>query len=158
MSRLTLLLALLLTLAVPAIAKEKNDGKTGNNSRETYEQQRHGDYGTFNSAERNQIRAWLQEAERREATGHSTTTGLPPGLQKKVARGKTLPPGWQKKLARGEHLDHDSYNYGVALPDDLLRHLSPPPPGTEILRIEDQIIRLDAATRTILDVFGLGGY
>jgi hypothetical protein len=23
---------------------------------------------------------------------------LPPGLQKKVARGKPLPPGWQKKL------------------------------------------------------------
>lgn len=25
-------------------------------------------------------------------------SGLPPGLQKKVARGGTLPPGWQKKL------------------------------------------------------------
>jgi hypothetical protein len=24
--------------------------------------------------------------------------GLPPGLQKKLARGKPLPPGWQKKL------------------------------------------------------------
>jgi hypothetical protein len=44
------------------------------------------------------------------------------------------------------------------LSSDLLRRLPPPPPGSEILRIEDQIIRLDAATRTILDVFGLGGY
>jgi hypothetical protein len=25
-------------------------------------------------------------------------TNLPPGLQKKLARGKPLPPGWQKKL------------------------------------------------------------
>ncbi len=27
------------------------------------------------------------------------TRSLPPGLQKKVARGGTLPPGWQKKIA-----------------------------------------------------------
>jgi hypothetical protein len=28
---------------------------------------------------------------------------LPPGLQKKVARGKPLPPGWQKKLQPFPH-------------------------------------------------------
>ena len=158
MFRLPLLLALLLTLAVPAVAKEKHDGKADNGSRESYDQQQLANHGAFSSAERNQIRAWLLEAERREAAKHPATSGLPPGLQKKVASGKSLPPGWQKKLARGEHLDHDYYARGVMLSDDLLRRLPPPPPGSEILRIEDQIIRLDAATRTILDVFGLGGY
>jgi hypothetical protein len=29
----------------------------------------------------------------------STFRDLPPGLQKKVARGGQLPPGWQKKVA-----------------------------------------------------------
>jgi len=112
--------------------------------------------GIFSSAERNLIRAWLLEKERRE-TVRQPAAELPPGLQKKVARGKPLPPGWQKKLARGERLDLDTYRLAVGLPDDLLRRLPPPPPGSEILQIEDKIIRLDAATRTILDVFGLGG-
>ena len=157
MSRLLPLLTLLLTLTVPAVAKDQQAGKADADYRTPYEQQRHDNHGTFSSAERNQIRAWLLEAERREASKHPTTSGLPPGLQKKVERGKPLPPGWQKKLARGERLDRDYYAQGVMLPDDLLRRLPPPPPGSEILQIENQIIRLDAATRTILDVFGLGG-
>ena len=158
MFRWPLLLTLLLALTLPAVAKEKHDGKADNNSRQSYEQQRHDNHGTFSSAERNQIRAWLLEEERREAAKHPTTSGLPPGLQKKVERGKPLPPGWQKKLARGAHLDDGYYAQGSMLSSDLLRRLPPPPPGSEILRIEDQIIRLDAATRTILDVFGLGGH
>ena len=34
---------------------------------------------------------------------------LPPGLQKKLARGGSLPPGWQNKLQRGEVLDREVY-------------------------------------------------
>lgn len=155
MFRHMLLLAALLALAVPAVAKDKNH--EDDDQRSTYERRDRDDRGTFNSAERNLIRSWLLEQERREAVKHPPT-GLPPGLQKKVARGKALPPGWQKKLARGEYIDDEYYGWGRALPDDLLRRLPPAPAGSEILQIEDQIIRLDAATRTILDVFGLGGY
>jgi Ni/Co efflux regulator RcnB len=158
MFRLPLLIALLLALTVPATAKEKSDHKADDSSHKTYEHQRYDDHGTFTSAERNQIRSWLLEAERHDAAKHPTTTGLPPGLQKKVESGKPLPPGWQKKLARGGHLDDDYYTRGTLLPDELLRRLPPPRPGSEILRVEDQIILLDAATRTILDIFGLGGY
>jgi hypothetical protein len=155
MFRLIPLLILLLTLAVPAVAKEREDPGTYGRSSQSSDSK--DNQGLFSSAERNLIRSWLLENERHEAASHPPT-GLPPGLQKKVARGKALPPGWQKKLARGEHLDHEYYGYGSTLPDDLMGRLPPPPPGSEILRIEDQIIRLDAATRTILDVFGLGGY
>jgi Ni/Co efflux regulator RcnB len=169
MLRLILLTALLLALVSPALAKDKDNDKTGHDTPVIYHDQEHDkdhdqdrdrdrdDHGSFNSAERNTIRAWLQDAERQDAARHPTTTGLPPGPQKKVERGKALPPGWQKKLARGEHLDYEYYRSGRALPDDLLRRLPPPPVGSEILQIENQIIRLDAATRTILDVFGLGG-
>jgi hypothetical protein len=155
MFRLMLLLAALLALAVPAVAKDKN--LEDDDKRTTYERRDRDDRGTFSSAERNMIRSWLSEQERRAAVKHPPT-GLPPGLQKKVARGKALPPGWQKKLARGEYIDDEYYGWGRALPDDLLHRLPPAPAGSEILQIEDQIIRLDAATRTILDVFGLGGY
>lgn len=146
MTRLALLLTLLLALAVPAVAKEKSAEPAA--ARESRR-------GMFSSAERNLIRSWLLEAERREATGHPAS-GLPAGLQKKAASGKPLPPGWQRKLNRGARLDQEWYGYGVELPDDLLRRLPPPPPGSEIVRIADQIVRLDAATRIILDVFGLG--
>jgi hypothetical protein len=154
MRHLTLLAVFLLVFAAPAFSKDKDDSRADRSATADHDR---GNYGTFNSAERNQIRSWLFEAERHEAAKHPPS-GLPPGLQKKVARGKALPPGWQKKLARGEHLDDEYYSLGRTLPDGLLRRLPPPPPGSEILQIEDQIIRLDAATRTILDVFGLGSY
>jgi len=151
-----MLLMMLLAATMPAAALGKNTGATKHAATWTYETRERSDRGTFSSADRNLIRAWLLEAQRHETT-RPPAAELPPGLQKKVARGKSLPPGWQKKLARGERLDHEYYSWGRGLPDDLLRRLSPPPPGSEILQIEDRIIRLDAATRTILDVFGLSG-
>jgi Ni/Co efflux regulator RcnB len=169
MFRLTLLAALVLALAMPAAAKDNKDqdhGKSGSD-RGQYSRDHDRDHDhawdrdhrdTFSSAERNLIRSWLLDAERQEAAKHPTTTGLPPGLQKKVERGMALPPGWQKKLARGEHLDREYYSLGRPLPEDLLRRLPPSRPGSEILKIEDQIILIDAATRLILDVFGLGVY
>jgi len=142
MTRLLVLATLLLATSLPTVTSHAGG----------FDDER----GTFSSAERNLIRAWLLEKERHE-TVRQPAAELPPGLQKKVTRGKPLPPGWQKKLTRGERLDLDTYRLAVGLPDDLLRRLPPPPPGSEILQIEDKIIRLDAATRTILDVFGLGG-
>jgi Ni/Co efflux regulator RcnB len=148
-------LLLTATLPVDAVAKDVSISKPA--AAQTFASSQHDEErGTFSSAERNLIRSWLLEKERREAA-RQPAAELPPGLQKKVARGKPLPPGWQKKLARGEHLDLDYYRQGMGLPDELLRRLPPPPPGSEILQIEDRFIRLDAATRTILDVFGLGG-
>ena len=83
--------------------------------------------------------------------------GLPPGLAKKVERGGELPPGWQKKLVRGEVLDEDIYSRGVMLSDEERGGIPPSPAGTSLLRVEDKIIRVMDATRTILDVFDVGG-
>lgn len=156
MRRVTLLTALLLTATLPAdlsvTAHAAGKSAAAPASLSGQQELR----GAFSSAERNLIRARLLEQERR-ASPRQPSAALPPGLQKNVARGKPLPPGWQKKLSRGERLDLDTYRQGIGLPDDLLRRLPPAPPGSEILQIEDRIIRLDAATRTILDVFGLGG-
>jgi hypothetical protein len=78
---------------------------------------------------------------------------LPPGLQKKVARGKGLPPGWQKKLARGEVMERQVYAYAQPLPVDLARRLPPQPAGVVTVQLEGKIVRLAEATLTILDVF-----
>ncbi len=77
---------------------------------------------------------------------------LPPGLQKKVARGGQLPPGWQKKLARGEVLDGDLYESSSALPRGVLDRLPRGPKGTSIRRVDDRVARIVDATGVILDV------
>ena len=78
---------------------------------------------------------------------------LPPGLQKKLARGGQLPPGWQKKVARGEVLDEDIYEASSGLPKSILDRLPSGPDGTSIRYIEDKVVRIVDATREILDVF-----
>jgi hypothetical protein len=80
---------------------------------------------------------------------------LPPGLQKKVARGGQLPPGWQKKVARGEVLDAGVYGHAAPAPVALVRRLPPQPQGTVIVTVEGKLVRLIEATRTILDVFDI---
>lgn len=81
---------------------------------------------------------------------------LPPGLQKKAARGEALPPGWQMKVVRGEVLDAEVWRHATRLPYELARRLPPAPEGTVLIKVEGKIIRLYEATRIILDVFDIG--
>ncbi len=80
---------------------------------------------------------------------------LPPGLQKKVARGGSLPPGWQKKLVRGEVLAPDIYRYATPVPVEVMRRLPPQPRGTVLIFLEGKIVRLVQATREIVDILDL---
>jgi hypothetical protein len=150
MLRLALLATLLLALSTPAAASADRDAPASR--AQVPEDREHSRYGTFSSAERNLIRAFL-----RQAPGAAPAANLPPGLQRQAATGKELPPGWQQQLTRGTHLSQEFYGWGRPLPADLLRRLPPPPPGSEILQIESRVLRLDAATRTILDLFSLDG-
>lgn len=77
---------------------------------------------------------------------------LPPGLQKKLARGGSLPPGWQMKLARGEVLDSSLYAYSDRLPPDVLRRLGGRQEGAELIVLGDRILRVMEGRGTILDV------
>ena len=159
MWRIAVLIIVTLTIAMPVQAKQKKTKKheTSQNAvekQETVKQREALNPGdAFSPAERNLIRAQL--LGQKSTTSQRNHKKLPPGLQKKVARGKALPPGWQKKVAQGRRLDYHVFRQGESLPDILLRRLPPPPTGSEILRVEDKIIRLNAATRAILDVFDL---
>jgi hypothetical protein len=106
----------------------------------------------FSPAEKHMIRADL--IPKRGQSASHPHNDLPPGLKKKLARGKQLPPGWQKKLAAGDRLDYQAYRQGQSLPDELLQRL-PMPPGAEVLQVEETILLLDAATRVVLDLFEL---
>lgn len=78
-------------------------------------------------------------------------SSLPPGLQKKVARGGDLPPGWQKKLQLGQPIPKDIWEYSQPLPEDIAKKI-PHPEGTEDVMIEDEIYRVTKKTRQIIDI------
>jgi hypothetical protein len=63
---------------------------------------------------------------------------LPPGLQKKVARGGKLPPGWQKKFE--------------PFPVVLERRLQPLPPGYRRGVVDGHAVIYNARTNVIVDV------
>ena len=73
----------------------------------------------------------------------------------KAARGAKLPPGWQKKIARGAVLPQTVYAQTQPLPEVVIRTLPPPPAGTMLVTLDGKVLRLLEATRTIVDVFEL---
>lgn len=110
--------------------------------------------GQFSAAERHIIRSGLLQKKSGggNASGHLS---VPQGLAKKQARGKSLPPGWQKRVVPGKRLDYQVYRSGTSLPGETLKRLPPAPVGTELLRIENSIVRLQANTHTVIDSFDL---
>lgn len=153
MWRIAILIIAALAVTMPVQAKSKKHKKHETAQEVTKGREHVERLETFSPAERNLIRA--QIFGQKSSTSKQSHKELPPGLQKKVARGKSLPPGWQKKIAPGQSLDYQIYRQGESLPDVLLRRLPPPPIGSEILQVENKIVRLNSATRTILDVFDL---
>ncbi|WP_417222058.1 hypothetical protein [Amphritea sp.] len=86
--------------------------------------------------------------------GKHKPKSLPPGLQKKLARGGKLPPGWQEKVIAGEVLDQDLYRRSEALPYELERRLDHIA-GEEHRRIGHKIIRVLEGNGTIIDVIDI---
>ncbi|WP_409522680.1 hypothetical protein [Nitrincola sp. MINF-07-Sa-05] len=82
---------------------------------------------------------------------------LPPGLQKKLARGGELPPGWQKKVARGEVLDGHLYRQSQVLSPDILRRVDGRHQEAELIVLGDRILRVMKGEGTVLDVINIAG-
>jgi hypothetical protein len=66
---------------------------------------------------------------------------LPPGLAKKLQKGKPLPPGWQKKV--------------VVFPAPLERRLPPLAPGYRRVIVDRWALVIADATNVVLDVIDL---
>lgn len=97
----------------------------------------------------------LRHAEEIMALKKQQYQNLPPGLAKKVARGKRLPPGWQKKIVIGKTCTDDVFAHTIKLPDHILYQLPPQPEGTMLVAIEGKVVRLIEATRKITDILDL---
>lgn len=76
---------------------------------------------------------------------------LPYGLQKKLERGGELPPGWKKKLKVGSVVSEDVLSNGKILDPKVLGDI-PNTTYSKIYKIQDKIIRINNATKVILDV------
>lgn len=69
-------------------------------------------------------------------------------LQRKVDGGQTLPPGWQKKVARGQVLGVRVYKHGkVIIPIDKF--------GAVSIFVDNKVIHVIQAIRERLDVFNI---
>ncbi len=85
------------------------------------------------------------EEERVKRNKYEKSRKLPPGLQKKVARGESLPPGWQKKLRVGDVLDPEYFKRAEEIkPDDK--------PGVISVRIDDIWVDLYETSREIIKI------
>ncbi|WP_461482002.1 hypothetical protein, partial [Porticoccus sp.] len=110
----------------------------------------------FNEAEKRLLGDYLRDSRYRNDEGYGDNhkqKSLPPGLRKKLERGGELPPGWQRKVARGEVLDSELYGHSRSLPEEFLHRLPRSVDGTSLRRIDDRVVRIMDATRTILDVY-----
>ncbi len=68
--------------------------------------------------------------------GNNKRNGLPPGIAKNLARGRSLPPGIAKQY----------------LPDQLRRTLPAPPAGYERIAVDGKILLVEIATSVIHDI------
>jgi len=159
MKKSLLLLVCLLIFPIQAHAKQKAKASAKTTSETLVETPKKIGNEWLNveitDAEQSEIIRYYQSTPQAAPKGRKSRT-LPPGLQKKMARGGDLPPGWQKKVARGEVLDPDVYRHAACLPEELIKKLPPAPDGTVLVKVEGKVIRLYEATRTILDVFDIG--
>src|SRR5262245_8603927 len=91
MKRVMLATAIVVATVTPLAAHQKSHGSHGNGAAKHETAATEGTHVTadihFSIGEQRVIREYYAPQYR----------SLPPGLQKKVARGKPLPPGWQKK-------------------------------------------------------------
>ena len=155
-----LILFCMLLLVTPVLAKDKNkvysSGDTSHSGKSQHAQFQPRESNQYHqSSIQDIIDSYYREQfqTKKGKKNGKKKKNLPPGLQKKLARGGELPPGWQKKVARGEVLDWQIYSRSVKLPKDLQRRLPALSQGTEFLRLEDRVFRILNDTREILDIF-----
>jgi hypothetical protein len=111
----------------------RSDWRRGHDRDDDNDREGRADYGRIGDRERDILRGCL--------SGYNYQS-LPPGIQKKLARGGTLPPGHAKKMSRG-------------LPGVCMARLPRVPNGVERIIFGDRVILLGTGSR-ILDWFILG--
>jgi len=92
----------------------------------------------FTNSEVTAIRAWYRDHPESYhiSGGKKGRYGLPPGIAKKLARGKPLPPGIAKQV----------------LPGGLVHELPPVRPGYERVIVDGRVLLVEVATQIVHDI------
>lgn len=92
----------------------------------------------FSADEIRIIGAWYSDhgSSSHKGNGKHKNKGLPPGIEKNLARGKPLPPGIAKQY----------------LPDGLIKALPAPPKGYERIIVDGKVLLVEIATQVIHDI------
>ena len=127
----------LILLATPAFAggKNKAGGKHGSTATTKSNLAEHLVVGLITAAERAIIDGYLDRNRNHLPPQLAGAKPLPPGIQRKIARGGTLPPGIAKRY----------------MPGDLLAEL-PARPGQKWLLAGTDLVIVEIATNVIVDV------
>ena len=131
MKRMLFVLALTVASTTPVIAGQKSHGH-GNKA------QKHG--YAVDDVSRVAVSVRFSTGEQRVIREYYAPRykSLPPGLQKKVARGGALPPGWQKKMQ--------------PFPVEVERRLEPLPAGYGRGVIDGHAVIYSTRSHTVIDV------
>lgn len=146
-------------VATQVVAADKKNGADVDNSAQHTNSRPDVKRDRFTDAERTEYKSYYQKQSKYKKydtedgqekyhgnKGHDKAySDLPPGLQKKVARGESLPPGWQKKVNNGQVFSPELRTYSKRSP-------YPSPGGTSDYILEDKVIRVMDSTNVILDV------
>ena len=95
----------------------------------------------YSDADRTEIRSWYDEHQDDLPPGLAKRDRLPPGLERQLIVRGTLPPGLRKKIR--------------LCPEDLQRHLPPPPPDCEHVIIGGHVVLMNRKTLVVLDILHL---
>jgi len=132
MKRVMIATAIVVAAVTPLAAHQKDHGSHGNGAAKHQSAAGEGTHVAadihFSIGEQRVIREYYAPRYR----------SLPPGLQKKVARGKPLPPGWQKKLQ--------------PFPGEVERQLTPLPAGYGRGVIDGHAVIYGTRSQAVVDV------
>jgi len=133
-------LALIVASTTPLIASQKSHGH-GNKSKQNDQGEDQGNRAAVsNEGSRVAGSVRFSTGEQRVIREYYAPRykSLPPGLQKKVARGGSLPPGWQKKMQ--------------PFPVEVERRLEPLPRGYSRGVIDGHAVIYSSRSHTVIDV------
>jgi hypothetical protein len=91
---------------------------------------------TFTAGDAAAVRAYYGEQSVGRGNGRGRSGGLPPGIEKNLARGKPLPPGIAKQY----------------LPQDLIVQLSPAPRGMQYVVVAGKLLLVEVATQVVREI------
>ena len=132
MKRVMIATAIVVAAVTPLAAHQKGHGSHGNGAAKHESAAGEGTHVAadihFSIGEQRVIREYYAPRYR----------SLPPGLQKKIARGKPLPPGWQKKLQ--------------PFPGEVERQLTPLPAGYGRGVIDGHAVIYGTRSHAVVDV------